>query len=222
MTHCAIDSSIRHPSQTSGATAPSVAVNTRYAADPVPIWRVLDLGRHQRTHTMSDVMSRGVLLGFVKVTPLSLSLWLVRCSPRLEAGGSLLSTEFQERQCLCSFVCDITSREESPEYKRRNTCTLIKIVAIVVARKTCMTELATCTDKNFIEHAFLLVTRIMWSMTKKTKLEEFCKCCEICQRTSSWKVSPAPLIPLPIITEPFKKVAVDIVRPLPRSKSGNL
>ena len=177
MTHCAIDSSIRHPSQTSGATAPSVAVNTRYAADPVPIWRVLDLGRHQRTHTMSDVMSRGVLLGFVKVTPLSLSLWLVRCSPRLEAGGSLLSTEFQERQCLCSFVCDITSREESPEYKRRNTCTLIKIVAIVVARKTCMTELATCTDKNFIEHAFLLVTRIMWSMTKKTKLEEFCKCC---------------------------------------------
>ena len=44
--------------------------------------------------------------------------------PRLEARSSLLSAEFQERQCLCSFVCDITSREQSPEYKRRNTCTL--------------------------------------------------------------------------------------------------
>ncbi len=36
----------------------------------------------------------------------------------------------------------------------------------------------------------------------------------------SRKVSPAPLIPLPIITEPFKKVAMDIAGPLPRSKSG--
>lgn len=31
----------------------------------------------------------------------------------------------------------------------------------------------------------------------------------------------APLIPLPIISEPFARVAMDIVRPLPRSKSGN-
>ena len=31
----------------------------------------------------------------------------------------------------------------------------------------------------------------------------------------------APLIPLPIISEPFARVAMDIVGPLPRSKSGN-
>ena len=35
------------------------------------------------------------------------------------------------------------------------------------------------------------------------------------------RVSKAPLIPLPIISEPFSRIAMDIVGPLPRSKSGN-
>ena len=51
--------------------------------------------------------------------------------------------------------------------------------------------------------------------------EEFCKCCEKCQKTINRKVSPAPLIPLPIITEPFKKMAMNIIGLLPRNRSGN-
>ncbi len=60
-----------------------------------------------------------------------------------------------------------------------------------------------------------------WPTVVFKDLEEFCKCCEICQKTSSRKASPAPLMPLPII-ESFKKVAMDIVGPLPRSRSGNV
>eukprot|EP00731_Ephydatia_muelleri_P033526 Em0031g34a len=52
-------------------------------------------------------------------------------------------------------------------------------------------------------------------------VEEFCKCCRICQKASRLKGSKAPLIPLPIVTEPFRRVAMDIVGPLPRTKSGN-
>ena len=42
-------------------------------------------------------------------------------------------------------------------------------------------------------------------------IEEFCRCYEICQKTSGQKVPPAPLTSLPVITEPFKKIAMDIV-----------
>ncbi|KAL5516317.1 hypothetical protein EMCRGX_G001610 [Ephydatia muelleri] len=38
---------------------------------------------------------------------------------------------------------------------------------------------------------------------------------------SEQKVVKAPLIPLPVVTEPFRRVAMDIVGPLPRTKSGN-
>ena len=52
-------------------------------------------------------------------------------------------------------------------------------------------------------------------------MEEFCQTCVVCQKTASKKVPPAPLIPLPVISEPFTRVAMDIVGPLPRTKSGN-
>ncbi|KAL5473231.1 hypothetical protein EMCRGX_G027688 [Ephydatia muelleri] len=47
------------------------------------------------------------------------------------------------------------------------------------------------------------------------------KRCEACQKTSRVKPRHAPLIPLPIMDEPFQKIAMDIVGPLPRSSSGN-
>ena len=42
-----------------------------------------------------------------------------------------------------------------------------------------------------------------------------------CQKTNNRKVPPAPLIPLPVITEPFCRIAMDIVGPLLRSRLGN-
>jgi len=35
------------------------------------------------------------------------------------------------------------------------------------------------------------------------------------------KPKPAPLFPLPLISEPFEKVAIDIVGPLPTTAAGN-
>ena len=34
-------------------------------------------------------------------------------------------------------------------------------------------------------------------------------------------VQCVPLIPLPIVGEPFKRIATDIIGPLPKSRSGN-
>ena len=65
-----------------------------------------------------------------------------------------------------------------------------------------------------------LLRRFYWPGVFKD-VEEFCRSCPTCQKTSQHRVSKAPLIPLPIISEPFSRIAMDIVGPLPRSKSGN-
>jgi len=52
---------------------------------------------------------------------------------------------------------------------------------------------------------------------------QYVRSCDICQRLGKGqKPRPAPLIPLPLVTEPFSRIAIDIVGPLPVCpKSGN-
>ena len=48
---------------------------------------------------------------------------------------------------------------------------------------------------------------------------EYCRTCGSCQKIAQHHMQPAPLIPLPIIDTTFKRVAMDIVGPLSRSRS---
>ena len=50
---------------------------------------------------------------------------------------------------------------------------------------------------------------------------EFCRCCGACQKFRTRKPAWVPLVPLPVVEEPFRRVAMDIVGTLPRSRSGN-
>ena len=54
-------------------------------------------------------------------------------------------------------------------------------------------------------------------------IRDFCRSCDRCQRTSAkGRVRPVPLQPLPVITEPFSRVAIDLVGPLsPPSSEGH-
>ena len=55
------------------------------------------------------------------------------------------------------------------------------------------------------------------------EIDRSCRSCDICQRTSDrGRLRPAPLQPLPTISEPFSRVAVDIVGPIrPPAKDGS-
>ncbi|XP_045134079.1 uncharacterized protein LOC123517739 [Portunus trituberculatus] len=54
-------------------------------------------------------------------------------------------------------------------------------------------------------------------------IRAYCRSCDKCQRMSSkGRVRPVPLQPLPVITEPFSRVAIDLVGPLsPPSSEGH-
>ena len=52
-------------------------------------------------------------------------------------------------------------------------------------------------------------------------VDDYCKSCEVCQKTRRSRTPRVPMIPLPIIEEPFSRITMDIVGPLPRSRSGH-
>ena len=55
------------------------------------------------------------------------------------------------------------------------------------------------------------------------EIRDFCRSCDRCQRFSTkGKVRPVPLKPMPILSEPFSRVSVDLVGPLsPPSSEGH-
>ena len=50
---------------------------------------------------------------------------------------------------------------------------------------------------------------------------DYCKHCADCQRAGNQRVRRVPLVPLPVIGEPFAWIAMDIVGSLPRSWAGH-
>ena len=65
-----------------------------------------------------------------------------------------------------------------------------------------------------------ILARFYWPNVFKDAAE-ICKTYKECQRMAPGKKTFAPLIPLPVIEEPFQHIAMDLVGPLPRSHSGN-
>ena len=62
-----------------------------------------------------------------------------------------------------------------------------------------------------------------WWPTLKRDVSEFCKSCPVCQIVGkpNQKIPRAPLQPIPAFQEPFSRIIIDCVGPLPKTKSGN-
>ena len=65
-----------------------------------------------------------------------------------------------------------------------------------------------------------IMKRFYWP-TLYRDVEDFCRSCAKCQKAGHRRVRRAPLVPLPIIAEPFERIAMDVVGPLPRSRAGH-
>ncbi len=64
-----------------------------------------------------------------------------------------------------------------------------------------------------------ILRRFYWP-TLFRDVQRYCRSCATCQKTSSTRGRKAPLMPLPVIEEPFQRMAMDIVGPLPKSRTG--
>ena len=57
----------------------------------------------------------------------------------------------------------------------------------------------------------------------KREVAEYCKSCDTCQRVGkpNQGIHPTPPQPIPVIDEPFRKIYIDCVGPLPRTRRKN-
>ncbi len=71
------------------------------------------------------------------------------------------------------------------------------------------------TYNNLLKHFF-------WP-GMKASVTQYCRSCHACQVAGkpNQVVAPAPLKPVPVMSEPFEKLVIDCVGPLPRTKSGH-
>ena len=65
-----------------------------------------------------------------------------------------------------------------------------------------------------------LAQRFYWP-SMSNNVAKFCQSCEACQKCGRRKPARVPMIPLPVVDILFSRVAMDLVGPLPRSRSGN-
>ena len=65
-----------------------------------------------------------------------------------------------------------------------------------------------------------ILQRFYW-LTVFEDVKQLCQTCSECQKTAVGKKQGAPMVPLPIIREPFERIVMDIVGPLPHSRAGN-
>ncbi len=73
-----------------------------------------------------------------------------------------------------------------------------------------------------INKTFHRITKYFFWPGCKSSIAEFCRTCGICQRSGkpNQKVPVAPLQPVPVMAEPFERLILDCVGPLPKTKSG--
>ena len=62
--------------------------------------------------------------------------------------------------------------------------------------------------------------RFVWPLMVKDVIE-YCQTCPQCQKTSPRRPERAPLLPLPLIDVPFRRISMDIVGPLDKSSAGH-
>ena len=67
-----------------------------------------------------------------------------------------------------------------------------------------------------------ILNHFFWPLIK-TDVSNFCRSCHTCQMVGkpNQKIPRAPLHPIPAFEEPFSRVIIDCVGPLPKAKSGN-
>uniref|UniRef100_A0A8C2BUT8 Gypsy retrotransposon integrase-like protein 1 n=1 Tax=Cyprinus carpio TaxID=7962 RepID=A0A8C2BUT8_CYPCA len=74
-----------------------------------------------------------------------------------------------------------------------------------------------------VNKTYKRISRYFFWPGLKSSVSRFCKCCHVCQLAGkpNQTIPSAPLHLIPVVGEPFERLILDCVGPLPKSKSGH-
>lgn len=74
-----------------------------------------------------------------------------------------------------------------------------------------------------ITKTYYRISRYFFWPGLKNSVSKYCNSCHVCQMASkpNQKIPPAPLCPIPVVDDPFDRLIIDCVGPLPKGKAGH-
>lgn len=115
-------------------------------------------------------------------------------------------------------------RRWKPDIKDEN-CQEVRQIVLPVGYRTDVLKLA----HEHVTSGHLGVTKTFYRISRyfcwpgiKSNVSAFCKACKICQLAGkpNQRLPVAPLNPIPVMSEPFERLVIDCVGPLPKTKAG--
>ncbi len=134
-------------------------------------------------------------------------------------------TDLSEHPVAYYFKDDVLMRKWSPRHAENDWSTVFQVVVPKPYREQ---VLCVAHDHELSGHVGIrktydhLMKHFFWP-SMKSDVAKFCKSCHACQIAGkpNQVVPPAPLKPIPVLGEPFERILIDCVGPLPKTKSGN-
>ncbi len=116
-------------------------------------------------------------------------------------------------------------RKWSPRHAKSDWSTVFQVI---VPKPYRLQVLSVAHDHELSGHLGIrktydqLLKHFFWP-SMKSDVAKFCKSCHACQIAGKPNQipPPAPLKPIPVLGEPFERILIDCVGPLPKTKSGN-
>ncbi len=133
--------------------------------------------------------------------------------------------DLSEHPVAYYFEGDVLMRKWSPRHAKSDWSTVFQVI---VPKPYRLQVLSVAHDHELSGHLGIrktydqLLKHFFWP-SMKSDVAKFCKSCHACQIAGKPNQipPPAPLKPIPVLGEPFERILIDCVGPLPKTKSGN-
>uniref|UniRef100_A0A8C1PH44 Gypsy retrotransposon integrase-like protein 1 n=1 Tax=Cyprinus carpio TaxID=7962 RepID=A0A8C1PH44_CYPCA len=126
---------------------------------------------------------------------------------------------------MCFWDHGLLMRRWKPDEDDEN-CQLVQQIVLPSGYRTHVLKLAhehVMSGHLGVTKTYHRVSRYFYWPGIKSAVSTFCKACKVCQLTGkpNQRVPVAALMPIPVTCEPFERLIIDCVGPLPKSKAGH-
>lgn len=125
-----------------------------------------------------------------------------------------------EKPCYRTKIAGVLCRRWRPRDRPAEVCDQIVLPHLFRPNVLAMAHDIPMAGHLGRERTLHRVRKRFWWPSIVTDVREYCQSCPPCQRVAR-KPTRVPMVPLPVIGEPFRRIAMDMVGPLPRTAGGH-
>lgn len=125
---------------------------------------------------------------------------------------------------VCFFVENgVLMRKWAPDSTEWNTVTQVVVPVEYRPQVLRLAHDSVAGGHLGVKKTYLKILRNFFWPGLKSEVVKHCRSCHVCQLVGkpNQPIPPAPLQPIPVVAEPFERVLLDCVGPLPKAKSGH-